>query len=362
MAIGAVLGLLLPASAVSAQTTSGYTDNFVNDVSCPTQTECFAVGGSNALTGTPVLSYIASTNNGGNGWWRQGAPSTAGSLESVTCPTAEDCYAVGQGLTDQPTQTIIATTDAGLVWTQQTVPAGAGSADGFSVVRCPTAIHCYAIGNDQQTDAVEVVTTTDGGSTWTSEPGPTGLSEATGLSCPGPNTCFVAGSVEETDPYGDFPYGAAAVAATFDGGQTWVTQFVYGAQPDSAESNSSIWSISCPTATDCLAGGSGIWGTTDAGHSWSIRTKTGITDEPIGQTPTDCPRPTDCYYASGQDIQVSTNGGWTYTDETDYGVAGDLIALYCPTYFRCYGTDGSQVAATTDSGQTWVHQALPGIP
>jgi hypothetical protein len=171
------------------------------------------------------------------------------------------------------------------------------------------------------------VTTSDGGAHWTYEPGPPGLIYASVLSCPGPATCFVGGSAAVIDPNGD--YATAAVATTFDGGSSWVTQLVYNGKRDSSYSTSAVGSMTCPTAADCLAVGLGIWGTTDSGHAWSLRTSTGITDEPEPETMADCPRVADCYVDIDQQLEVSTSGGWSYT-APEYNASPSLVGLSCP--------------------------------
>jgi photosystem II stability/assembly factor-like uncharacterized protein len=351
------IGPIDPAAAQSAAgVPTGPVINGLDNLACPSPTVCFAVGNSSPLGNNPAGAVIAATNTGGHTWWRQQPPVAAGGLKAIACPTVLDCFAVGEGQGYRVPPIIVATTDGGRDWMLQNLP-DASSLGIFPAIKCPTALRCYAI-SDPINAPPRLVTTTDGGAHWTNQPGPPSLSYAAGLSCPDATTCFATGS-------GILPAGymhpPAAIAATSDGGATWVAQLSYFPS-QSTEEDAYIDAVSCPTATTCLAVGSGIWGTTDAGHTWTLRTKTGISfGGPPTFTAVDCPRAIDCYVSNNQYMQTSTNGGWTYTYGPDGGFGTDLLGLSCPTYFRCYGTSGASVVATVDSGQSWTTQTVPGL-
>jgi photosystem II stability/assembly factor-like uncharacterized protein len=331
------------------------TYNFLNSLSCPTQTQCIAVGGSSPASG-PQGALVEATNTGGLSWWQQDAPTGTAQLRAITCPTAEECFAAGDS-------GIVATTNGGRTWTAQAIadPSTLGT---FTAIKCPTALRCYAITALSVSGTSRLITTTDGGAQWNNQAGPPGLGYAADLSCPGPATCFVVGNGPSSDSYQQPP---AVIVATFDGGTQWVQQLSYGAS-ESDEEYSNLDSVTCPSATTCLAAGSGIWGTTDSGADWTLRTTTGIAFAgPRVYTSADCPRTIDCYAADDNYtadtnyVRVSTNGGWTFTNGSTSQLDAGIIDLSCPVYFRCYATDGTNLVTTGDSGQTWIAQTVPGL-
>ena len=77
----------------------------LNSVSCPSTADCFAVG---------VNSVLASVNEG-YAWTPQSIPSEVSGLNGISCATTSDCTAVGFGIFGSPV--IIGTVDAGVSWT-----------------------------------------------------------------------------------------------------------------------------------------------------------------------------------------------------------------------------------------------------
>ena len=81
-------------------------------------------------------------------------------LNGITCPTSRSCFAVGN--TDTFTGAVIATTDGGATWTQQTVPTAILFLNGVS---CASPSDCTAVGSNQNA-ATAVLSTTNGGTRW----------------------------------------------------------------------------------------------------------------------------------------------------------------------------------------------------
>ena len=77
------------------------------------------------------------------------APAGAGTgsfpgASAIACPSASDCFAVGQGYAyPSYSADIVATTDAGTTWTPQTVPSGVGV---LLRIACPSTSDCFAVG------------------------------------------------------------------------------------------------------------------------------------------------------------------------------------------------------------------------
>lgn len=85
----------------------------INDITCPSPADCYAVGGDNAAHGVILV-----TTNSGTTWSAQTIPG-ATSLNGLACPSTTDCFAVGHGITGG---VIVNSTNAGGSWSGQTVP------------------------------------------------------------------------------------------------------------------------------------------------------------------------------------------------------------------------------------------------
>jgi photosystem II stability/assembly factor-like uncharacterized protein len=235
-----------------------------------------------------------------------------------------------------------------------------------------------ATGQDDQARPV-VAATTDGGAHWTARYGSTG---GNALSCPSTSLCVSGGS---TNPYSP-PGESLLVDRSTDGSATWQQVLEYP-DPPVTPIEDAIYSLSCPSTSNCLAFGyTGEFGidnnqppppvpvaysTADGGATWASRPLS--TDfQASGPFKVDCPRVVDCY-TIGQTaarlptIEESTNSGWVWHAETVPSGVTSLTAIACPTYFRCYAVGGTSnlnttpvaIIGTTDSGHTWKIQTTP---
>jgi hypothetical protein len=79
-----------------------------------------------------------------------------------------------------------------------------------------------------------------------------------------------------------------------------------------------------------------------------------------------CPSTSDCV-AVGQGtngaglVEVSTNGGASFTDEPVPAGLPALFGVSCPDKAHCYAVGGSDFIASTNGGQSWVVQSQSGV-
>jgi len=149
-----LFAVLLPASAQAEEwtrQTSGVT-NDLNQIHCPTERTCFAVGGAPFIGGSAVFLQ---TVDAGAHWSRVFVP-TIEPLRSVHCTNASLCLVVGDN------GTILKTTTGGRSWSVQTAGTAANR-PWFWDVWMRDANSAVAVGN-----AGVIYRTTNGGSTWTS--------------------------------------------------------------------------------------------------------------------------------------------------------------------------------------------------
>ena len=208
-----------------------------------------------------------------------------------------------------------------------------------------------------------------------------GSSSVSAVSCVSSVSCVAVGT--------DFSYQGITSSGTFSGGSwTWTTATTVA--PDSS-GGGSLYSVSCPTSTMCIAVGTdnneqGIYSTgTFSGGSWAWTTATTIASAPSGTGGwlygVNCPTSTNCIavgedYLSGIQRSIYTSGTdsggvWTWTTEAviapDPEGAGNLTNISCPTSTMCIavGNDDYNLGHTTVgtySGGSWTWTAEAIIP
>ena len=125
-----------------------------NGVSCPTSSDCIAVGGDGDLNG------VVATSQDQGGAWTQGVlDENTPELNAVDCASVSICVAVGQGAT-------VRSSDGGTTWTTSTIPT---SNTTLISVSCPSASTCVSVGVSPSQNgpfAGQLLLSSDGGVTW----------------------------------------------------------------------------------------------------------------------------------------------------------------------------------------------------
>jgi hypothetical protein len=118
-------------------------------VSCLPDSHCAAVG--DYTNGAGIQTTLAESWNG-SGWVVQATPGVSGALSSVltgvSCPTGTDCTAVGWYATHGGQELATAEQWNGTSWEAQLAPNPSGASDSFlNGVACAVSIFCTAVGN-----------------------------------------------------------------------------------------------------------------------------------------------------------------------------------------------------------------------
>jgi hypothetical protein len=150
-------------------------------------------------------------------------------LESVSCPSATQCYAVGLAPTNDDAGVLVS-----IVNGQPTSVTEDTAFIGLMGISCPTDSTCYAVGYDNANDADSVTTITSG------QPGPPVEVQGGGewlnaISCPTATTCYAAGLV-------NFSPAVVPITSGTPGNPVFLN----------------VWylnGIDCPNATTCVAVG-----------------------------------------------------------------------------------------------------------
>jgi hypothetical protein len=266
------------------------------DLGCATATTCRGLASASGKPMSPGFAMLFSdmhfvvTSDGGRRFTV--APFPAGeSIQSVSCPTASHCVAVGLYSSsdirtgpDLDRGVLLTSDDGGMTWRQRAWPDGYGPGV-FPDVTCADASHCAMIGFVERNgregnqygyssgkDAVQytvIAFSSDGGVTWTASTLPHTIPYPMmdALTCPTSQTCYAAGSDLIAQRIGNtYNEGSSVVAVTNDAGRAWqrVTFAVPATVPGGMQGDSfmDIGQIQCPLPDACVAIGVSDQGST----------------------------------------------------------------------------------------------------
>jgi len=318
----------------------------VQAVSCPSRTECVAVGPS--ATNAPTM---LTSSDGGQTWSSATPPSGVNSIiDSVSCGTPTTCIAIGPSAAAW-------SNNGGQTWTATTLPSSVLAV--YHASCSPSSTTCVATGISTAADGPIVLYSGNSGQSWAVGTLPSGTQATDGVACVTGTLCHVVGSAT-TQP------GAAAPAffSTANSGVTWTNATVpNGVAP--------LLSLSCPTAVRCYAisGLADLVVTGNGGMSWSPLTPPpGVTSlESIA-----CSSASSCLVSgtsTNKELFATSNGGATWQSRAlpalEYGIESVLCAA--PTAcvaggLSVIGTRQNpqfvgQSAISMDGGLTWTDLA-----
>lgn len=245
------------------------TSGTIFQLSCPTASTCSGLLATEIAPGPGWLpgwldyggvTFLRTTDAG-----RQFATSKfpAGQvMQTLSCPTASDCVAIGVSSADVGYNKIPRrggfveiSTDGGATWTPGRLPAD--FSPGFAPqVDCPDARYCFMNGSTNLRQQNAFAASADGGRTWTQRQLPRDLpgAEPSAISCPTDSTCYVTGGYSKGGNA-----GGAMLLATSNGGENWRSAKV----PAGWWANGfpEIGPIQCPQVGMCVALGASFQGT-----------------------------------------------------------------------------------------------------
>ncbi len=269
----------------------------VLDLTCVSTTICQGLASASAKPLGPGFQELISgmhfivTSDGGRHFTVVPFP-RGESVQSVSCPTASHCVAVGlysklgPGMAPDLDRGVLLTSDdGGTSWRQRAWPNGYGPGP-VPEVTCSDASHCAMIGFVERNgtvispgigytsgkDAVQytvIAFSSDGGEAWTASTLPHTMPYPMidALTCPTTRTCYAAGSDDIEQVIGNTHNASSSVVAiTHDAGLTWqrVTFAAPAQVPGGMQGDSfmDIGQIECPTADACVAIGVSDQGST----------------------------------------------------------------------------------------------------
>ena len=255
----AIAGSSQSAVAVGWVNVPGSTPGELQSVSCVTATDCFAVG---YITFTSANGYTSRAARwDGMRWTVQPSPPTPvpqfNGLNGVSCTSESSCTAVGDDSspgsgTSPLVQTTIAEQWNGTSWTIQPTMNQTGANDTvLAAVSCPSATSCIAVGWYQPAIA------SSNGPSGTGEPIPfsEGWNGSSWESLPTPGVGSMLGGVSCTSPTACTAVGTNGPDALIErwDGSSWSVQ--EAATPNGSHGDI-LTGVSCTSPTACTAVGS----------------------------------------------------------------------------------------------------------
>jgi hypothetical protein len=273
-------------------------------------------------------------------------------LDGISCPTLTECMAVGSnGSTQQGVGVVVTTSDAGAVWNPASAPAGALT---VKSVLCESPANCLAIVSDGS--QLWSAQSTNFGQTWQRLGNlPGSFVGGADLSCVAGGACLVAGYVPTTAGHGQ-----GAVALSGNAGQTWAltavpsgTGILLSAACPRASTCLAAGTKST-TVNDVVPDQGGLLRSVDGGGTWTVVADALPVDDVYDM---ECPTAAVCamvgaHWAGTPPIATgavaqSTDGGATFEASSAAYIPITLRALSCPTPAGCIAVGGDTVARIT---------------
>jgi hypothetical protein len=246
-------------------------DGQIFQMSCRAATTC--AGLVTAMSSLPLgqqyyvgVKFLAITDGGRH--FATSAFPAGESMQDVSCPTTSNCVAIGVRNADSATSgvtmtegLVVTTSDAGAHWRPGALPAGLGLGPSPQVT-CVDVGHCFMLGYvHRQNPYGAVAVTADGGRTWTERPLPASVPDPqlSQIACPTDATCYVSGeqAVPQYFANGSSNGGSAMVLITHDAGLSWSrVAFATPARVPSGmriDAFMAVGDIQCPQLNACIA-------------------------------------------------------------------------------------------------------------
>jgi hypothetical protein len=337
--------------------------NFLNGVSCPSSSDCTAVGQGNG-SGTPIP--LGERWRDGH-WNLQAVPSPVGAannqLNGIACPATDTCAAVG---IVGPTRGVVSTEALrwnGRSWRLQHIPTLPGA--NLNAVSCVSETDCVAVGASNAGTLAERWN----GEHWTIQatPNPVGKAGAgfTGVACTSASFCVAVGF--RFDSAGN----PVATLAERWNGKSWAVQPTPNPAPGSG-----FGGVTCTSASFCVAVGGGPAGVRTLaerwnGRSWAIQ-RTPSPSQGGGLAAVSCTSTVACIAVADLGAAERWNGTkWTIQPTPSTGSLGSLFnTVVCTSASSCTAageltdSSGNQVATLAErwNGTNWHIQPTPVLP
>jgi hypothetical protein len=275
---------------VTSPNTDPTQNNSLNAVTCVSASECWAVG-TFAVTTSNTISQTLTEHWDGTSWTIVNSPNTSDTdnnfLNGVTCVSESDCWAAGVYNLPKTTtsQTLIEHWD-GTSWTIVSSPNNQVMwNNNLYGVACSSAVDCWAVGNYYNSTKPSISQTLIerwDGTSWTIASSPntdtTQKNFLNGVTCASASECWAVGNYYSTE----FPLVSKTLIQSWDG-----TSWTIVSSPDTgADPVDTLFGVTCASASDCWS--VGVFNVSNGPTTW---TET-LTINYTASAPTPTPTPT----------------------------------------------------------------------
>jgi hypothetical protein len=324
-----------------------------------TPTAIVATSPSVRASASPLASATATANPtvASSGPWSIVTSAPGLDLYGVTCVSADDCWAVGQG-----TGTLIEH-DTGSGWSvvPSPNPPAASTNDMLQAVACANAGDCWAVGTNAATGPPQALIEQNTGSGWSilASPSPVGnqQDELNGVTCVSVDDCWAVGY------YTDSAGNQDTLTEQYTG-SGW--SIVESPNPPGSGIGGSLSAVTCAAADDCWAvgaygGGGATLGTLIeqyTGSGWTIVPGPGASDRDGSQlNAVTCVSADECwavgYEQTGQEplIEQYSGAAWSIITSPDPRTDGDnaLSGVTCPSAGDCWAVGGDNMTGDPEN-------------
>jgi len=251
----------LPPTVTGVPLPSGGTGPYLSSEACASTASCVAAG---YTTDGGVLEPMLVTGSG-TAWQAIAVPlpgsgSLGGELDSVACPSASACVAVGEDDVSGEDQGLLVT-GSGKSWQEAYAPLPGNSQTPpdaqLSAVACRSATFCVAVGSYvDSSDNTQGLLLTGSGQNWTpfEAPLPADLPDVavslTSVTCPSASACVAAG--QYTEPGSGVIQGLLLTGS----GKAWTPAGFSLPANAAAGPAVQLYAVACSSASACVATGS----------------------------------------------------------------------------------------------------------
>ncbi|HSH37842.1 MAG TPA: hypothetical protein VK993_03575, partial [Chthoniobacterales bacterium] len=317
-------------------------------------------------------------------------------LEDVTCITESDCWAVGHYYGTKATQTLIQHWDGkswSIVPSPNAIANGPNQHNDLTSVACTSSSDCWAVGTHRDNQIPRTLILKWDGKSWSIVPSPDngpGANYLSDVTCTSANDCWAVGSYA----YDQVVFGqvSATMIQRWDG-RAWSIVSSPNYTDDSnllvKEMNNGLASVTCTSASDCWAVG-GARGFRQPsrtliarwnGSTWSLvpSPSTGAEND-HGLVSVACASPSDCWAVgsfdesgTGEEPQTLiarwTGTEWSLGPSPDpNGTIGLLGDITCTSSSECWAIGGRSEGSKSLTliqrwdGTMWSTVPSPNVP
>lgn len=237
-------------SLVTSANTSATQTNYLNDTTCASASDCWAVGYYNNGSGGSGVAQTLIEHWDGAAWAIFASPNVGPGgnlLEGVTCTSTANCWAVGYYFNASSVAQTLVERWNGTAWSIVTSNNSSPAQNNYLYdVTCASAATCWAVGSFFNGSFTQTLIERWDGTSWATATSPVVAYYLNGVTCASTSDCWAVGSY--------YPTGSSHAQTLIEhwDGTSWA--LVSSPNPTDVGDNY-LSSVTCPSASECWAVG-----------------------------------------------------------------------------------------------------------